>query len=158
MRDTPAKYVAVAVCCVVTVVGASDTSGIVGNIDLPASSAYVCPVEVSQIDYASYEASSSCVVPDEAAFKLLADDWRRKTRFRSNVTRAVLHPSHIAIVRMKKETVLPLIFVELRNRGGHWFWALETLTGVKMGDPGDSLTTIKMKWLEWAREQGYLPA
>ena len=57
---------------------------------------------------------------------------------------------------MDKEVVLPLIFAELRDNGGHWYWALQTLTEENIGTRDDTLATVKEKWLEWGRTHGYL--
>jgi hypothetical protein len=143
--------------CAVTVVsgGIAVERETLANGNL-TSSGYVYPVKVSESDCDVKIASAATAISDAAKFRQLADEWRRDTRYRSNISRAILHPSHIEIVRMDKEVVLPLIFAELRDRGGHWYWALHTLTKQVIGSNDDSLATAKAKWLEWGRTHGYL--
>jgi hypothetical protein len=160
MQTGRIRSVLVTVCCAATLAGGSGGSIVatVANGNLSVPSTYVCPVKTSEADCELNEGASVTVVPDAARFRLLADDWRHRTRHESSISRAILDPSHIKIVRMDKEVVLPLIFAELRERGGHWYWALYTLTDETIGDRGDSLATVKAKWLEWGREHGYLRA
>ncbi len=54
-------------------------------------------------------------------------------------------------------SVLPNIFTELKNNGGHWFYALREITGtnpverISMGN----IKSMTRAWLEWAKEHGY---
>jgi len=153
------RSVLVSACCATTLAGGGSGSvETLANDNLSVPSTYVCPIEASEADCELREGASVTMIADAARFRLLADDWRHRTRHESSISRAILDSSHIKIVRMDKDVVLPLILAELRDRGGHWYWALFTLTDETIGDRGDSLTTVKAKWLAWGREHGYLHA
>lgn len=157
MRTGRIRSVLVSACCAATLVsGGNGLVETLTNDNQSVPTVYAYPVEASEADCEVKEGTSIIVVSDAARFRQLADEWRHDTRYRSNITRAILHPSHIEIVRMDKEAVLPLIFAELRDRGGHWYWALHTLTRQTIGSSDDSLATVKAKWLEWGRTHGYL--
>jgi len=129
----------------------------VANADLPTSSGYTSPVKAFESDCDLNEGQSVSAISDSARFRLLAEDWRRNTRYRSDITRAILHPSYVRIIKMR-EAALPFIFRELEEHGGHWYWALQAITEQTVGDSSDNLTTARAKWLEWGRANGYLRA
>lgn len=159
MNRSSKRWVSVSACCVVTLATGAGITETRANCAQAIPSAYVCALEVSQSDLETTNSAGSVFeVSPAARFRLLADDWRRATRYESSVTRAILHPSHMLIVGMDKNVVLPFIFTELRDKGGHWFWALHFLTGESIGDRDDSLATVKAKWLEWGHNHGYLYA
>lgn len=116
-----------------------------------------CVVGSSASCVASSGVETDRLLTDAARFRVLADDWRRGTRHQSAISRAILHPSYMGIIKMG-EAALPFIFEELKERGGHWYWALQAITERTVGDPNDSLTTVKAKWLGWGRANGYLRA
>ncbi len=88
-------------------------------------------------------------------FMRLLAEWKRNTRYVSSFRRIVLEPSYQKIIMMG-EDALPFIFQELKNRGGHWFWALKIITGEDIGNPEDDFETVRTGWLKWGREHGYL--
>lgn len=66
-----------------------------------------------------------------------------------------MHPAYQAIIGMGKP-VLPMIFDELKNKGGHWFWALRAIT---QEDPAKDYTDFeqaKQAWLAWGQSQGFV--
>lgn len=157
-------FVASAVCVVVASGGIAAGMGAVETmtgappclVECATSTTDAQELSLVPIEAQSQENASS-LISDAARFRILADDWMDRTEHESSITRAILHPSHIKIVGMDKDVVLPMIFAELRDRGGHWYWALQFLTGVTdIGERGDSLAVVKAKWLEWAREHGKL--
>jgi hypothetical protein len=90
-------------------------------------------------------------------FGQLVSRWKADTTFLSSDTDIVLHPAYQRIMGMG-ERVLPLIFQNLRDEGGNWFWALRHITGenpVSSGDIGKS-KRMKEAWLTWGRERHYL--
>lgn len=52
--------------------------------------------------------------------------------------------------------VLPLIFADLRDRGGQWYWALECITGENPAAEAQTLPDAKRLWLEYAAQHQYL--
>ena len=103
----------------------------------------------------------------EATFAELAKQWIKETAFHSNDYFIVNHPAYRQIIEMG-EAALPLIFREMEMNGGHWFWALQIITGANPapeeawgkveGAPGwirYKVREIQKAWLEWGREQGY---
>ena len=55
-------------------------------------------------------------------------------------------------------TALPLILERLDSKGGHWFWALQHISGEDPISPEDAGNYEKMReaWLQWGRERHYL--
>ena len=53
--------------------------------------------------------------------------------------------------------VLPLIFRELRDHGGHWYWALGAITRhePEVQEAGN-IRLMKQAWLSYAREHNLL--
>lgn len=86
-------------------------------------------------------------------FAELAEVWQRETALESFVSRKAMHPAYQRIIGLGP-AVVPLILRELAERSGHWFWALNALTGV---DPASGAATVpeaREAWLRWARERG----
>src|SRR5437764_721423 len=57
----------------------------------------------------------------EGRFNQLVTRWRDETKTVSSTTDRALHSAYQDIIGMGAR-VLPLIFREMRDRGGHWFW------------------------------------
>jgi len=49
-----------------------------------------------------------------------------------------------------------LIFTDLRDNGGLWYWALECITGDNPATNATTLDEQKRAWLEYATAKGYL--
>ncbi len=81
--------------------------------------------------------------------------WKRDTRYTSSMTRIVLHPSYQAIIGMGKEA-LPLILEELRQHGGHWFWALHAITQEDPVPEGANYEIAAQAWLVWGLARRYI--
>jgi len=90
-------------------------------------------------------------------FETLATQWRNETKFLSSITDKALHPCYQRIIGLGPEAI-PIILMELRTRGGHWFWALESITGENPVLPEHSGNTKNMAhdWIEWGKRKGYL--
>ena len=90
-------------------------------------------------------------------FHTLVEKWRRDTMVTSSTTEMVLHPAYQRIIGLGP-AVLPLLFRELHERSGHWFWALAAITGANPVAPEDAGNVRKMReaWLALGREWGYL--
>src|SRR5206468_4242880 len=91
----------------------------------------------------------------EHEFRSLADQWYMETGMLSMMHKKALHPAYQRIIGMGKEA-LPFIFVELKQRGGHWLWALTAITGEDAAKPGSNLKEAIEAWLSWGKRHGYL--
>lgn len=89
-------------------------------------------------------------------FNELADTWERETRAESFAHRRAMHPAYQRIIGLGP-AVIPLILDRIRQRqSGHWFWALNALTGE---DPAAGTTKprdARAAWLAWGAERGYV--
>jgi hypothetical protein len=98
-------------------------------------------------------------VPDsslESQFNFLVAKWRRETSKFSLVEKSAMNPAYQRIIGMGNGA-LPLIFRELDQKGGHWLWALEAITGRdNVAKQGDTFRQAVSAWLQWGRSQGYL--
>jgi hypothetical protein len=92
-----------------------------------------------------------------SAFGRLAAQWKEDTRFVSSVSERVLHPAYQQVIGMGEE-VLPLLFADLKEHDGDWFWALRAITRVDPVDEADwgKHQAMKSAWLAWARDEGYV--
>lgn len=93
----------------------------------------------------------------EARFRQSANRWRTETKTVSSTTDRALNPAYQDIIGMG-ERVLPLLFREMQDRGGHWFWALRHITHENPVPPEDAGQIQRMTeaWLRWGRERRYL--
>ena len=93
----------------------------------------------------------------KARFESLAAEWREQAGPLSSSTDRAMLPAYQAIIGMG-ETALPLIFDEMRRRGGHWFWALRAITGENPVPPEHrgNVEAMTQDWLQWARQRGCL--
>jgi hypothetical protein len=90
-------------------------------------------------------------------FELLADRWNEETEFVSSSTMMVLNSAYQQIIGMG-EAVLPLILERLETQGGHWFWALQHISGedpIPTQDVGN-YSKMREAWLRWGLERHYL--
>ena len=89
-------------------------------------------------------------------FDQLAKEWRRETRFASDLTEVFLNRAYQRIIGMGPSAI-PLIVESLRTRLDLWFWALEAIAGenpaeyVEVGD----LEAKREAWLLWAKVHGF---
>jgi len=88
-------------------------------------------------------------------FSELAQQWRRETAAYSVVHKKVLHPAYQRIIGMGP-TAIPLILRELQREPGHWFWALNAITGEDPATPASTFSEAVAAWMNWGREHGYL--
>jgi hypothetical protein len=101
--------------------------------------------------------SSSTILTDETLavnIARLAAKWRKETGHLSSIERKAIHPAYQAIIATGKRGV-PCVLRELKERGGHWFWALHFMSGgVDFGDVS-SVQDLRNMWLNWGKQQGY---
>ncbi|HEX3356591.1 MAG TPA: hypothetical protein VHS31_06375 [Tepidisphaeraceae bacterium] len=90
-------------------------------------------------------------------FDTLADRWEQATVYISSPTQAAQHTAYQQIIEMGEDAI-PLILRRMRDRGGHWFWALALLA---QADPVPQAGRGRIKemqaaWIRWGCERGYL--
>ncbi|WP_019866149.1 hypothetical protein [Methylovulum miyakonense] len=90
-------------------------------------------------------------------FAELASAWKNSVQIISDWNFMILHPSYQRIIGLGPD-VIPFILKELEQNGGHWFWALQALTGENPVADEDAGRVRKMTeaWLNWGREKGYI--
>ena len=91
----------------------------------------------------------------EGLFQELADQWRRETAHLSLAIKKVMHPAYQRIIGLGPGAV-PLILRELQRRPGHWFWALNAITGEDPARPEDTISEAAHAWLRWGKEHQYI--
>ena len=84
----------------------------------------------------------------------LADQWRRETGHLSSIERKAMHPAYQEIIAIGSKGV-PHVLRELKEHGGHWFWALRYMTGVDLGEDCQSVGELREHWLDWGRKHNY---
>ena len=94
--------------------------------------------------------------PDRDKFQELADQWEEETFFLSRSDRAIAHPLHQEIIALG-HPVIPLILERMRSQGGHWFEALQHITGEDPVSPADygNIAAMQISWLQWGENHGY---
>ena len=93
----------------------------------------------------------------ESEFHSLASHWRSETRVLSSIHAKVLNKNYQRVMTMGR-AVLPLIFRDLRDSGGYWYWALECITGENPAANCVAMADAKKAWLEYAAQHGYMNA
>ncbi len=93
---------------------------------------------------------------DHERFQELADRWEEETFFLSRSDRAISHPVHQEIIDLG-QPVVPLILERMRSQGGHWFEALQQITGEDPISPADygNIAAMQNSWLQWGEDRGY---
>lgn len=87
-----------------------------------------------------------------AVFNSSLAQWKQDTAFTSSLTEMLLHPSYQRIIGLGPD-VVPFILMELKDNGGHWFWALAALSGENPVKPEHQGKPRLMKeaWLAWGQ-------
>jgi hypothetical protein len=90
-------------------------------------------------------------------FDSLATQWKKETMHLSSVTDKAIHPCYQRIIGLGPD-VIPLILQRLRKNDGHWYWALQSITGenpVRPEHHGD-INNMKNDWIMWGVHKGYI--
>ena len=92
-----------------------------------------------------------------AEFLNLVAQWREETAGYSLITPKISHPAYLRIIGMGPVAV-PWILEELKERGGHWFVALRSITGANpvLREDRGRIPKMREAWLAWAREDGWI--
>ena len=93
----------------------------------------------------------------EQKFKELVSQWREETAFISSTSEIVSKFSYYCIIALGKDAI-PLILRELKENGGHWFLALQALTGENPVKPGDigRMRVMAQAWLDWGQRRNLI--
>ena len=94
---------------------------------------------------------------DHERFRELADRWQEETFFLSRSDLKNAHPALQEIISIGPP-IVPLILERMCSQGGHWFEALQQLTGARPVPP-ESRGRIKemtRAWLEWGERNDYV--
>jgi hypothetical protein len=158
MEKKSLRPVAITVCCVATIASGSGAVETKANCDLPVSSGYVCPVEVSAGDCVISEGASVTTISSAARFAQLMENWRKKIRYSSSLKRNILQPEYWDIIQMDK-AALPFIFREMEGpRWADWLFALRVIADRTVGTSESGINEVRDAWLKWGRDNGYLAA
>ena len=111
---------------------------------------------VRGLGYNQYGDTVDIEPADRERFQELADQWEEETIFLSNSERKNAHPAHREIINLG-ESVIPLILERMRIQGGHWFEALQQITGEDPVSPADygNIAAMQNSWLQWGEDHGY---
>ena len=111
---------------------------------------------VRGLGYNQYADSEDIEPPEREKFQELADRWEEETFFLSRSDRAIAHPLHQEIINLG-QPVIPLILERMCSQGGHWFEALEQITGEDPVSPADygNIAVMQNSWLQWGEDHGY---
>ncbi len=93
----------------------------------------------------------------EVQFDDLATEWKHSNQIISDWNQIILHPCYQRIIGLGPK-VIPYILKDLKQNGGHWSWALQSLTGenpVADEDAG-KIRKITEAWLNWGKEKGFI--
>ena len=93
---------------------------------------------------------------EEDLFESFALTWGIDNRHNSNAQDIAQHPSYQRIVGMGKDA-LPMIFKQMRKKPGHWFLALQAITGINPVAPENRGDIVAMTgdWLKWGSDHGF---
>ena len=88
-------------------------------------------------------------------FQELANRWEKEIFFLSRSDLAIAHPLHQEIINLG-QPVVPLILERMRSQGGHWFEALQQITGEDPVSPADygNIAAMQNSWLQWGKDHG----
>jgi hypothetical protein len=88
-------------------------------------------------------------------FSRLAIQWRQETRFLSSTEKKILHPAYQSIIAMGAPAV-KFVLQDLKSSSGHWFWALQFMTGENPVPQDANMTQARESWLAWGRGKGLI--
>jgi hypothetical protein len=96
-------------------------------------------------------------ITEEQKFNLLALTWQKDTNLSSSITEMVAHPAYQQIIGMGQRA-LPFIFNQLNSQPEHWFWALQSITGVNPIKPEHrgNLPEMTNDWIDWGKANGLI--
>ena len=90
----------------------------------------------------------------EAEFDALVRIWMRDTRLHSSLSKKFMHPAYQSIMAMGRDA-LPLIFKQLKNAPGHWFYALRFIAQKDVAESAKGFEEARTMWLVWGAKHHY---
>jgi hypothetical protein len=100
----------------------------------------------------------STEVSVEERFRRLAREWKEQSRYLSNTAQMAMLQPYQRIIGLGLP-VVPLMLEELNREPNQWFWALEAITE-QSPVPPEARGKVRMMaqaWLEWGKQQGFVP-
>ena len=93
---------------------------------------------------------------DRAEFEKLADEWELNRPRGQDLAVMAMHPAYQRIIDMGLSAV-PWLLARLERRPGHWFLALNRMTGAQPVLPENegNLKAMAEDWLRWGKQNGY---
>ncbi len=91
-------------------------------------------------------------------FRMLAEKWREECKWSSSLNELAMHPAYQQIIGLGPDAI-PILLEEMQRKPDHWSWALRAISGenaVKDEHRGD-VELMANDWIEWGKQQGYLP-
>ena len=90
-------------------------------------------------------------------FLSLKFQWEHDTALMSSISEMVMHPAYQRIIGMG-EKAIPFIMNELKTNGGHWFWALKSISGEDpvLPEYRGNIEEMTKAWLKWGEDKGYI--
>jgi nitric oxide reductase activation protein len=85
---------------------------------------------------------------EEEEFRRLADQWHRETDHLSVTLQVLANRAYKKILTFGK-VIVPFILEDLKTQGGHWFEALELLTGENPARDANTYHEATEAWLQW---------
>jgi hypothetical protein len=118
--------------------------------------------EAERTTFAGITFGQSPEARSRARFNELVAQWRKEIGHKSSLRKIVFNRPYLSIMLMAaddqrhKDLITGFILQELKEKGGHWFWALHVITGASPAQFGDSLSIVRDAWIGWGRTHGYL--
>ena len=132
---------------------------------VPRHQIYHAPTQVTFTTHIGYIMGSPVPIISSAAspstvqelFTRLAKRWHDETDMYSLEIQKVSHPAYLRIIGLGR-MVIPYILSDLSSRGGLWYLALESITGLSLNDKEDpqDIRRLKAAWLSWGRDNSYV--
>ena len=93
---------------------------------------------------------------EKLEFERLVNAWKKEKKIMSSSSEMAMCLSYQRIIGMG-EKAIPLIFDQLAQEGDepdHWFWALETITGINPipEDAYGDMNEMASAWILWAKK------
>ncbi|MCY3693360.1 MAG: DEAD/DEAH box helicase family protein [Chloroflexota bacterium] len=112
---------------------------------------------VRGLGYGQYADAVEDEPADQERFEALAERWEEETFFHSNSAIKDAHPALQEIISMG-QPVVSLILERMRAQGGHWFGALQQITGARPVPPESRgrIREMTQSWLDWGERNGYI--
>ncbi len=92
-------------------------------------------------------------------FERLKDKLEEETRLNSSSTEIIMNMNYQQIIGMG-DRALPFLLTEMKERKGHWHWALKAITRanpVAGKEEKGSMEIVDAAWEDWARENFHDP-